>query len=400
MKILLINVVYGIGSTGKIVESLTNEFRNMGHDVLCCYGRHSTIKNDSNIKKCAYEFESKIHHFFSKISGNQYGGMLFSTNKLIKLIRNFKPDVVNLHMLNGYYVNNYKLLEYLKKNNINTVITNHSDIFLTGNCGYALECEKWIKGNCKKCNDVKRFNGPFSLNRTNHFFIKMQKTIAGFGRLKVSNVSPWLTKRSQQSPILNTVKVNTTILNPVGRTFFSHTSTNPYTKYDLNYNKIVFYPTASFANPEKGGQFLFYIAEKLPGVAFFVKSGVPYDNKKTLKNVFFIKEELDQTQIADLYYYANCTIILSKRETFSMVVAESLSEGTPVAGFLSGGPETIAINDYSAFSNYPNIDEFVNNINKLLITDFDKTLISKSASDKYDAAKIAGQYLELYEKNI
>ena len=397
MRIMIINPVYGIGSTGKIVESLFNEFTEKGHSVLCCYGRHSTIKDNQNIKKCAYEIESKIHHFISKILGNQYGGMFLSTRKLIRIIKQFKPDVIHLHLLNGYFVNSYSLFNYLKKKNIKTVLTNHSDMFLTGNCGNALNCDNWCKCNCKDCHYVKNFNGPLSLNRTNFFFKKMQNSISNFNSLKMTNVSPWLTSRSLKSPILSHVKTNTTIFNPISKFFFEHSKLNPYIKFNASSIKKVFYPTASFANPEKGGQHLFAIAEKMPDIIFFVKSNIPYENKSKIKNIIFIEEKVSQEELADFYYYADCTIVLSERETFSMVVAESLSEGTPVVGFLSGGPETIADGRFSLFSEYSNIDLFVENLYKILNSHLSKEAISGSAKMKFSASKIADQYIELYQ---
>lgn len=44
MKILLINSVLGIGSTGRIVESLYNFFKGEGHDVKVAYGRNRCEK--------------------------------------------------------------------------------------------------------------------------------------------------------------------------------------------------------------------------------------------------------------------------------------------------------------------------------------------------------------------
>ena len=399
MKILLVNAVYGIGSTGKIVQALYEQYLKLGHDVECYYGRHSIKTDDPKIKKCAFEIESKFCHFFSKITGNMYGGMHFSTKKLINMIEKYKPDIIHLHMLNGYFVNVYKLIAFLKKNNINTVLTNHSDMFLTGNCGYALECNNWKKLECRNCKHIKRINGNISLNRTHHFYKKMKQTFKNFNSLKLTNVSPWLTDRAKLSPIINSAKFNETILNPIGELFFSHSDLNPYNHLLPDYKNVVFYLTASFDNPEKGGQHLFSIALKMPDVTFVVKSALPHKEKTKLSNVIFINENLNQSQIADYYHYADCSIILSEKETFSMVVAESLSEGTPIVGFLSGGPETISIEPYSAFNEYPNIDLFVKNLSSIINKKFSKKEISDAAYKKYRTEVIANEYLKLYEKN-
>ena len=44
MKILLLDVNYKSGSTGKIVYDLKQELEKEGHEVLACYGRGKKIE--------------------------------------------------------------------------------------------------------------------------------------------------------------------------------------------------------------------------------------------------------------------------------------------------------------------------------------------------------------------
>lgn len=399
MKILLINVTYGIGSTGKIVESLYNKYSEQGHDVRVIYGRHSNTKDPSIIKGC-YEFESKIHHAFSRISGNLYGGMFLSTLRIKSYIKKMKPDVVHLHCLNGFFVNIYSLLKFLKKNNIRTVLTNHSEFMYTANCGYALDCEKWKTGQCKKCQNVKSFNGSLSLNRTHHFFNKMKRAFNGFENLTITNVSPWLNNRSASSEILESFN-NESILNPVSDSFFKNNVDNPYIKLGLNeHTKKVLYVTPNFNEKEKGGYLLETIAKKYENkdVKFILISSVKEGINIEAKNIIVIKEKLSQAELSGFYKFADCSIILSERETFSMVVAESLSCGTPVVGFKAGGPETICIDKYAKFVDQKDINSFVEELNKMLDLSANKNEISELAYEKYSEEKISENYIENYKK--
>lgn len=79
-----------------------------------------------------------------------YGGCLISTDKLFRIIKKEKPDIVHLHCLNGYFINIYRLITFLKNNNYKTVLTLHAEFMYTANCGHALECDKWKTG-CGKC---------------------------------------------------------------------------------------------------------------------------------------------------------------------------------------------------------------------------------------------------------
>ena len=68
MKILQINCVYAIGSTGKIVEDISNFCTSNGDEVLILYGRQG--KNIvHNVIKVSSEFEAKIHAVLSRMTG-------------------------------------------------------------------------------------------------------------------------------------------------------------------------------------------------------------------------------------------------------------------------------------------------------------------------------------------
>ena len=398
MRVLLINVNYGIGSTGKIVESLFNYYsKQRDLETYCIYGRHSTQNNIKNIYKSCFEIESKFWHFLSKISGNLYGGMPISTFRIKSLIRRIKPDIVHLHCLNGFFVNVYSLLIFLKKKNIKTVLTNHADFMFTGNCGCALDCTKWRTNQCLKCNRVKEFNGVFSLKRTNHFYEKMEKSFRDFDNLVVTNVSEWLTNKAKSSPILKNFK-HYTILNPVEISKSQNVS-NPYLNYILPENsQIILHITTDFYNPEKGGQYIYPLAKEMPNSYFFIKSKNPVKTPSALKNVIFIEEDVNQSNLYNYYNNADITIVLSKTETFSMVTAESLYCGTPVVGFKAGGPETIAIPQFSKFVENGNIALLVNEIINILNKDLDKETISTQAKDKYSISRIASEYLTIYNQ--
>ena len=92
---------------------------------------------------------------------------------------------------------------------------------------------------------------------------------------------------------------------------------------------------------------------------------------------------------------ADVTILTSQRETFSMVCAESLCCGTPVVGFEAGGPETIAISEYSKFVEQGCIKQLEDAIQEMLT----KEVIVDDflARSIYDSEIMAQSYLQLYK---
>lgn len=389
MKILLINGVYKKGSTGNIVETLFNGYKQEGHDPYLIYGRgdRKYVSNSNHIYNKTLEIESKIHHLFSLFTGNMYGGMHISTYRITKLIKKINPDVVHLHCLNGYFVNIYSLINYLKKNHIKTILTMHADFMMTGGCGYSLDCTKYLTDGCKCCPRVSSYNGKLSLNRTHHFYKKMYNSIKEFKELQVTCVSPWLTSRYKASPIYKDVPIST-VLNPVDPIFFKKGVNNPYI-----YEKNVLYVTPDIFEPEKGGDQLEEIMQALTDIHFTIISAKARDYKANCNNYTYISGGVDKATLRYYYYFANCVLILSKRETFSMVVAEAQTCGTYVIGYKNGGSETIAYKDLSSFVEPNKMNELINetkhNINSPKI---------RRSLYCFDKKTISNEYINLMKK--
>ena len=202
MKILLLDVNYKSGSTGKIVYDLKQELEKKGHEVLACYGRGKKVEEKSVIK-FSYDFETLIHAFLSRLTGLMGYFSYFSTKRLIKEIEKFKPDVVHIHETHSYFMNHLPLIEYLKKRNIKTVWTFHCEYMYTGNCGHAYDCNKW-KDICENCPDIKRYPKSLFFDFNN---IGNKKVILGVAPNIMSGEKggKWMVKLAEQCLNLNYV---------------------------------------------------------------------------------------------------------------------------------------------------------------------------------------------------
>lgn len=152
MKVMQMNCWLESGSTGKIVYAIQKYVRNKGDDSYAIYGLGKKPTN-SNEFRTTPELVRKAQSFRSRITGYPYGGCMWGTKAAIHFIKNVNPDIVHIHCINGYMVNIYKILEYLKNNHIPTVITNHAEFMYTGGCTHAVECEKWKTG-CFSCDKL------------------------------------------------------------------------------------------------------------------------------------------------------------------------------------------------------------------------------------------------------
>ena len=397
MKVLQINCVYNKGSTGKIVYDIHTELLKRGMESVICYGRGEKT-DEKNVYKTCGELYSKANNLLSRITGLMYGGLFFSTNKLISIIKKEKPDVVHLHCLNGYFVNIYRLISWLKTSGIKTILTLHAEFMHTANCGHAFECEKWKTG-CGKCPRLRQETKSLFFDGTHRSWMKMKKAFDGFENLTVTSVSPWLMERAKQSPILAD-KEHCVVLNGVDAEIFKRYDTEELRKrHGVTDEKIVFHATPYFnddPNHNKGGYYILKLAEMLKGqnVKFFVAGDYPM-GLVVPENVVLLGRIADQKLLAQYYSMADVTVIASKKETFSMICAESLCCGTPVIGFKAGGPEQISIPEYSSFVEYGDIEGLYQELSKALfendfVVDFEKI---KKTYSKYIMTK---NYLSLY----
>ena len=114
------------------------------------------------------------------------------------------------------------------------------------------------------------------------------------------------------------------------------------------------------------------------------------------ENVIFLGNIKNQQELASYYALADVTILTSKRETFSMVTAESLCCGTPVAGFLAGAPEQIALREYSKFVEWGSVELLKDAAESFLYRHVNSYEVAALAKNRYSKQVSANRYCELY----
>ena len=400
MKVLQINNVYNFGSTGKITRDIHHMLQRQGVESVVCYGRRYKT-DDKNVTKICSEVYGKANNLLSRITGVPYGGCHLATNKLIRIIKKEKPDVVHLQCLNGFFVNIYSLIEFLKREQIPTVLTLHAEFMHTANCGHAYDCEKWKTG-CGGCPDIRKATNSYFFDRTHYSWKRMKRAFEDFDKLTVVSVSPWLMERAQNSPILAD-KRHVTIYNGLNTSVFQPCDTSALRKeLGIRFDeKVVFHATVGFSldpNHNKGGYYIRELAERLKCEKVRIVVAGPADSVEQLPaNMMLLGPVMDQQRLAQLYSMADVTLITSKRETFSMVCAESLCCGTPVVGFKAGAPEQISLSQYSSFCSYGDIEGLVMLISAKLQS-ADKHRIASDSKQVFDIKHMTEKYMNLYQE--
>lgn len=408
MKILQVNCVYKKGSTGKIMYDVHKCLQIEGHESVVCYGRGELISEPHVYKFCS-EAESKFYHLLNKFGWLMYAVCPIATRRLIRIIKNEQPNIVHLHCINGYSVDIYKLLKFLGRSNIKTMVTHHAEFYYTGSCGHAYDCEKFEQEpGCHSCPILCEATGNNRFDRTNIAWRKMKKAFSYFKSENIlfTAVSPWVVSRSQLSPVCNQFTCRW-VTNGLETSIFKPATTDevegirarlPHTD-----GKIILHVSASFTtskNHIKGGYYIKQLAEEMPQHLFVVVASFLGNIEGLPKNVYVWGRSNGQKELAVLYTAADITVIASKRETFSMIVAESLSCGTPVAGFLAGGPESIAIPEFTRFVEYGHLRELKGAVEDLLSNDYNAEEISQKAHEKYSKETMTQRYIKSYNDLI
>lgn len=404
IKVLMVNWNMDSGSISSIMHNI--EKCNMQDlDVRYCYqaGNPAVGKNYRvtgwNLAKCYY--------VFARITGIKYGLGTLPTLFLLRYVRKSNPDIVHIHCPNLYTINLYFLFDWLKKKDIPTIITNHAEFFYTGNCGHALDCTGYLTG-CKRCTRVFDSYHRFLINRTSYEWKKMKKSFSGC-KFIMTAVSPWEKERIQKAVITKKIPV-CLIENSVDETIFKRKNSSDLYKElaekyfgKVNYKKIVLQVTSFFSDKkdnEKGGYYFIEIAKRLPEVLFLVGGNYLLTEKITIPdNLKFQGNIKDKEHLADYYNIADLTVLTSRRETYGMVCVESLSCGTPVVAFESGGTESISLEEYSEFVPFGDVEALENAVFKHIFQiNYNKEEISLKAHKRYSSRKMADQYIKLYRK--
>ena len=103
MRVLQINSVCGIRSTGRICTDLADVLLQDGHECKIAYGRESVPEKYRKIAvRIGNDLDAKMHALQSRIFDNAGFGSRLATEKFIEWVKEYNPDI---DMLNGLLIN-------------------------------------------------------------------------------------------------------------------------------------------------------------------------------------------------------------------------------------------------------------------------------------------------------
>ena len=389
MKVLMINSVCGVKSTGRIATDLADMLTEQGHIVKIAYGRESVPEKYRKYAiRIGTDWDVRLNGVAARIFDNEGFGIKKATKKFIDRVKEFAPDIIHLHNLHGYYINVEILFEFLKEYNKPVVWTLHDCWAFTGHCSYfdLHKCYKW-QTECSKCPQKKEYPASLLFDNSRKNYIHKKKAFQGVNKLIVVTPSQWLANLVKESFLQN--YETRVINNGIDLTLFKPTDGDFRKRYNLE-SKIIVLGVASAWGVRKGLTDFIELRKLLDGRYEIVLVGVNEEDKKILtEGMLGITRTDSVNELAEIYTTADIFINLTYEDNYPTVNLEAQACGTSVLTYRTGGSvESVPEEQVVEQGNLQNIVELIEKYEG-------KRASIQSFYDKNIAFK---RYIELFEE--
>lgn len=402
MKIVQINAVCGYGSTGRTCVELSEKMTEKGIENYIFYGNK---KSDYSLgERINSDFDVKFHGILSRITGKQAYFSVFATKRLIKRLKQIKPDVVHLHNMHGNYINLNMLLKYLAKEDIATVITIHDCWFFTGKCThYTMDkCYKWQDG-CYSCPRIKKDNVSWFFDRTKKMWKDKNRLLNALPRLAVIGVSDWTANEAKKSPFFKNATEIKRIYNWIDLNAFVPRKENIKEKYGIVNDKFIVLLVAGGWVKESDK---FNDVLKLSAMAdediHIVMVGGGLEKEALPENVTKIDYINGTEELSKVYSMADVYVHVSREDTFGKVIAEAIACGTPAVVYNSTALPELIGDGCGYIAECENVDEIYEKIQlvKKNTKEFYREKCVRFARKNFEKNKLADEMIEVYRELI
>ena len=343
MKVLLINSVCGIRSTGRIVAQLAEDYISKGDECRIAYGREEAPEKFREISyRIGSELSVKVNAAFARIFDNEGLNAKTTTKKFLNWANTYNPDVLWLHNLHGYYLNIEMLFDWIKSRpQMQVKWTLHDCWAFTGHCSYFsfVKCTRWHDG-CGQCCQTQKYPRSLFVDSSKRNFKRKKSAFCGVKNMTLITPSNWLSDLVKKS-FLKEYPVEV-CYNTIDQNVFVPTASDFRIKYNLNNRKIVL-GVASVWDDRKGLADFIELSSVLQPDYAVVLVGITHDEmKKCPANIIGIPPTNSPEELAKIYTAADVFVNPSKEETFGLTTLEALACGTPAIVYKDTACEEIA----------------------------------------------------------
>lgn len=324
MRVLLINEVFGTTSTGKICAQIAEQMEAEGHEVKVAFGRWPAVpeKYQRFAHYIGSDFEVKLHALQTRLFDTHGFGSKRATREFLKWAEEYKPDLLWLHNLHGYYINVEMLFDWIKKHpDMQVKWTLHDCWAFTGHCSY--------------CSQLRRYPACFAMSSVSKNFERKRKAFTGVKNMTLITPSKWLADLTRQSFLKEyPVEVH---YNTIDTSTFKPTPSDFRERYGLK-DKFIVLGVANVWEDRKGLFDFYKLAEMLDDRYAIVLVGLSEKQIKNLpKNIKGIQRTNSPQELAAIYTAADVFVNPTYEDNYPTVNLEAQACGTSVITYDIGG---------------------------------------------------------------
>ena len=331
-RILYINEALNTGSTGHIVEQLGLAAQQMGCECLVAHGARYTHSSQLPHFAFSSRLTEYIHGVLSLLFNAHGLGSRMATKRLIRKIQQWRPDIIHLHNIHGYYLNYPLLFAFLKRADIPVIWTLHDCWTVTGRCAHftSSACAQW-QTRCVRCPNYSDYPRSLTAVRTSANFDQKKLSFLGVPQMTLVPVSKWLGDIVAHA-FLRAYPCRV-IQNGIDTTLFQPIDTPWRNQWNVQ-NKTILLGVASQWTETKGWNDWLQLAKQLNEHYCLVLVGVSAQQKRLLpSNCIGIQRTDNIHELAEIYSAADIYLNLAYQEAFGLTVLEALACGTPCISY-------------------------------------------------------------------
>ena len=399
MKVLQINSVCGIRSTGRICTDISVVLCQTGDECRIVYGREMVPEIfQKYAHRVGNDFSVKIDAIKTRLLDNAGFNSKKATKELIAWIEDYNPDIIHLHNIHGYYINIEILFEYLKIANKPVIWTLHDCWAFTGHCSHfsLIDCNKW-KTMCQNCPQTKNYPSSLFFDNSEKNFKKKKQLFTSLDNMTLVTPSEWLAGKVRES-FLGKYDV-ISIPNGIDLEIFKPTKSNFREKYGFENKKIIL-GVSTFWDESKGIKDFVELSKILPSDYQIVLVGISEEEvraKGLPQNIFCMSRTNSVKELSEIYTAADVFVNPSRQETMGLVTVEAMACGTPVVvSNYTAVPEVvteaggIVLDSISA-------ESILEGINYIFSRNYDNTVAN---AEKFEKKQQYYKYINLYKTKV
>lgn len=387
MKVLMINVVCGIRSTGRICTDLADALEKNGHTVKIAYGRgYVPQEYQKYAVRIGTDLSYRMDGFKSRIFDSAGFNSIRETQKFVLWVKEFDPDIIHLHNLHGYYINISILFEYIRTCGKRIIWTLHDCWAFTGHCAYFdyAQCDNWKNG-CIQCLQKREYPKSVFLSKANDNYKRKKLLFTNISNLEIVTPSHWLNQIVAESFLAS--YPCETIHNSIDTNIFKYTESDILERNHLLGKKVVL-GVASVWDKRKGLDYFLKLAEVLPEEYRIVLIGLSQKQIKDMpKSIVAFSSTNNINELIQWYSAAYIFFNPTLEDNYPSTNLEAQACGTPVLTFDTGGSPESAVR-YGTVT-----DKDITSIKRHILFD---SYIRRSDSISVNTMVI--KYMNLYEE--